>query len=257
MTVRSLALALLFCGPAFADGSLAGQPVYGELGVNFSSSDPFDDAGFDSQLSASGVVGPGVELVIIANGYEFDFSNDGRTLTVYLDAGFGSVPFNGFRFELTDPTAPNFMGFHLLSSTIPGFSAGDVAVSGRRLALNFAGLEGTGEIVIRLFNDGVEVPELSVAGTCPGPTDLTFTGFTPGGRVALLKGTAVGSSAIPAGPCAGLSTDLQDLALHAVFVADGAGQIALSPNLPLAACGRVVQALDVEQCELSEPVSLP
>ena len=86
--------------------------------------------------------------------------------------------------------------------------------------------------------------------------ELDFEGALRG-RVALLKGTGLGANVIPAGPCAGEVSDLQNLGLQALLVADVNGQVSLSPTLRLGACGRVIQALHVETCALSEPVYLP
>jgi hypothetical protein len=250
-------LASTFATPALADGSLLGEPVYGESGVNFFTSAPFDDAGFAAQTNTTGVIGAGQEIVLSAPNQTFDFSDDGSLLTIHLNTAFASLPFNGFRLRLTDPAAPNFTGFAIVSNTFPGFNSSDVALSGPRIALNFEGLSGVGDITLRLFNDGLDLPELAVSGTCPGPVDIDVSNLTPGGRVALLKGTGLGSNVIPAGPCAGEVSDLQNLGLQALLVADVNGEISLSPTLRLGACGRVLQALDVETCALSEPVYLP
>jgi hypothetical protein len=252
-----VALAAALPTAAFADASLEGEPVYGESGVVFGNGSPFNNAVFVSQVSDSGVIGPGIEIVL-SNPYQtFDFSDDGSTLTIHVDTGFAALGFNGFRFALTDPNAPEFIGFTIVSNTFPGFNASRVSLNGSRIALNFDGLGGVGDIVIALTNDGVELPEVEVVGGCPGPADLVFSNFTPGGRIALLRGTSLGTNAIPAGPCAGEVTDLNNLALQALFVADGDGEHVFSPNLPMAACGRWIQPLDVDTCTLGEPMMIP
>jgi hypothetical protein len=242
---------------AQATSSLEGLPVYVESGVNFSNADPFDDLNFLSQSSAIGVIGPQVEGILIDPHQTFDFSEDGTELTIHINTGFGTFPFNGFRIELTDTDAPNFTGFNILSNTFPGMDASRISLQDSRIALNFSGLSGVGDIILQLDNDQPGSPILDVAGTCPGPANLFFERFTPGGTIALLKGTSAGTDLIPAGPCAGDPSGLNNLQLHALFTADPAGNFVLSPNLPLGACGRSIQALDLTTCEISPVTVLP
>ena len=48
-----------------------------------------------------------------------------------------------------------------------------------------------------------DAPTLTIVGDCPGDHELIIEGLTPDGRFALIRGTAAGTSSIPAGPCAG------------------------------------------------------
>ncbi|MFT4626971.1 MAG: hypothetical protein ACI8PZ_005652 [Myxococcota bacterium] len=96
----------------------------------------------------------------------------------------------------------------------------------------------------------------SVTGSCPGPADIEVFDATPGEQVAILLGAGVGRDVVPAGPCAGVGTDLSGVRLLRTARADGAGQVSLSPTLPPGACSRVIQFLDLSTCELSDAFEL-
>lgn len=93
---------------------------------------------------------------------------------------------------------------------------------------------------------------LSLVGACPGPVQVTVSAPTARGRVAILTADDVGFQAIPGGPCAGVATGLDStLGLAAVLRAPVSGDLALTPDIPGAACGKQVQALDLDTCRLS------
>ena len=92
---------------------------------------------------------------------------------------------------------------------------------------------------------------LSVDGACPGAADITGSGFTPGGSVAVLTGSGPGSDAMPGGPCAGGVTDMTGLRYITTLRADGGGSLAARPSISGALCGDSVQFLDVTTCSLS------
>ncbi len=258
--MRPLLLSVLLASPAFAASSLNGLAVYGELGVNFTTSDAFDDANFITQGTDTGIIGPGIEVATQTLYQTFDFSDDGSSLTVYVNSGWGAIGFNGFRFELTDAGAPSFIDATIVSSDYPGFTEDRISWLDNRLALNFDGLSGAGTIVIALDNDGGTtgpVPSVVAAGSCPGQVDIDFSGFTPGGPIAVLRGSALGWDAIPAGPCAGVVTDLSGLNLVTIANANANGNLSVSPRLGMAFCGIDIQALDVTTCDLSNPAELP
>ena len=92
---------------------------------------------------------------------------------------------------------------------------------------------------------------LDVSGDCPGPASFSITGVSPGSTVGLIAGTP-GSAAIPAGPCAGVRSDLAGLRLITTLRdADRDGAITFRPTLPGGACGLSVQVVDVGTCDLS------
>ena len=98
---------------------------------------------------------------------------------------------------------------------------------------------------------------LTTEGQCPGRAQLEITGATPGGRVALLRGSGPGNTPVPGGPCTGTRTGLSDPARVAVLDADPDGRVLVTPNLNPGACGTVIQALDLSTCGTTNLGSLP
>ena len=90
-------------------------------------------------------------------------------------------------------------------------------------------------------------PVLLRSGACPGPVSFTVDQATANSPVALLFGAA-GSATKPSGLCAGTTVAIAQPRLAAMLTADGAGHAALAANLPVGACGRTVQAVDVATC---------
>ena len=66
-------------------------------------------------------------------------------------------------------------------------------------------------------------PTLDTSGSCPGVVNVEAAGLTPGGNVAILKGSGPGAVAMPGGPCAGGVTGLAGLALVTTSRADAGG----------------------------------
>ena len=95
-------------------------------------------------------------------------------------------------------------------------------------------------------------PTLSLSGSCPGTGSLTVTDLTPGANVAILAGSGAGTEIIPRGPCAGAATGLTDTQLVLIREdTDADGVLSMSPALPVAACDRALQVLDLDSCEVS------
>ena len=107
--------------------------------------------------------------------------------------------------------------------------------------------------------DGVELTgggfSLAKTGSCPGATTLTTSGGTAGGLVAILYGNA-GSRTKPSGLCAGTTVSIANPSVAAVLSANGAGSASLSFNAPAGACGKTVQAVDLQNCATSNTVVL-
>ncbi|MGB0954307.1 MAG: hypothetical protein ACPG31_13905, partial [Planctomycetota bacterium] len=89
---------------------------------------------------------------------------------------------------------------------------------------------------------------LVIQGTCPGPMQLSLTGATPGGSVALAYGP-LGTFTIPSGPCIGTVLDLGTPTLAGIFTADAAGALSFSFTAPAALCGLSVQGVDLTTCD--------
>ncbi|MFT4624315.1 MAG: hypothetical protein ACI8PZ_002974 [Myxococcota bacterium] len=94
-------------------------------------------------------------------------------------------------------------------------------------------------------------PVLSIGGACPGVIDVEAMGFTPGGSVAVLKGSGPGSDIMPGGPCAGMASGLSGLGYVTTIRADGAGAVRVSPSVGGPLCGANIQFLDASTCTLS------
>lgn len=100
-------------------------------------------------------------------------------------------------------------------------------------------------------------PTLSITGVCPGAATLRIAGATPGGELPLARGSARGSFTVPGGPCAGTELDLSEPRLVRTLRADPAGDVDLDVELPAAACGAYLQAVDRTTCATSDAVRIP
>ncbi len=98
-------------------------------------------------------------------------------------------------------------------------------------------------------------PVLSKTGSCPGQTAFFITGATPMGTVAVAYGPG-GSFTIPSTSCAGVVLAISNPTLGGMIVADASGIATLSVNIPGAACGLTVQAVDMTSCLASNPIVL-
>jgi hypothetical protein len=96
-------------------------------------------------------------------------------------------------------------------------------------------------------------PVVTASGSCPGATTIELRGIEADGKVALLSAAAEGTFAIPTGGCLGVTTHLDhpSIAYRGTHLADAAGSLDLSVSLPAGACGQLVQAIDLQTCELS------
>lgn len=97
---------------------------------------------------------------------------------------------------------------------------------------------------------------VTTAGACPGVVNINIQNFTPNGQYALLTGGFGGNDVIPAGPCAGTATQLNNLALRALGNLNAGGDANLNPNVPAGACAQALQVLDVGSCQLSAPTPI-
>ncbi len=94
-------------------------------------------------------------------------------------------------------------------------------------------------------------PRLQIVGVCPGPMTLMIDGATPGGNVAVLRGSQEGPGVVPGGACAGTELGLVDPSPVARLVADGEGRAEKALDVPGLACGVPVEVVDLTACAAS------
>ena len=104
-----------------------------------------------------------------------------------------------------------------------------------------------------LYPPSASAIDATVSGDCPGPMRIDIVDLT-GPSIALFRGPSVGSAPIPGGPCRDVDLGLEP----ARFVttardSDGDGQVRLTPRVSALACDSLLQVVDLETCELSEP----
>ncbi len=98
--------------------------------------------------------------------------------------------------------------------------------------------------------------ELSVSGTVPGRMTFTLFGFSPGSRVAVLRGADFGSDVVPSGSCAGADTGLSEPGVVELFDVDAAGDGARVVTLPADWSGASISVFDMSAC-LATRATLP
>jgi len=96
---------------------------------------------------------------------------------------------------------------------------------------------------------------LAQTGVCPGPVTLDTFGGTPNGTVAILYGLP-GSTTKLSGVCAGTVVSLYSPRLGFLIPSNGSGAASFSFNSPGAACGRILQAVDLSTCRTSNTLVL-
>jgi len=99
--------------------------------------------------------------------------------------------------------------------------------------------------------------EADLMGTCPGTLDLTVSGGTPNGTVAVLRGSGFGAAPLPAPPCPDFVSGLVDPQVAALIPLDANGGAVLSRSLPAELCADLVQLVDRDTCSSTAPASFP
>lgn len=97
-------------------------------------------------------------------------------------------------------------------------------------------------------------PSLALIGSCPGPVQLHVTGATPSDRVGFIHGLS-GTMVRSQPPCPGIVLPRHPV-VGPVKIADANGEVLLGVTVPPGACGRVVVALDVASCQVSNSITL-
>jgi len=101
-------------------------------------------------------------------------------------------------------------------------------------------------------------PTLAIDGVCPGTVTVTVEAASPDGRVALAAADETGAADVPAGSCAGTALGLSTAGLRGIdrldTSADGSATIDLT--VPLEACGRWLQGVDLSTCDTTDVAEL-
>ncbi len=103
---------------------------------------------------------------------------------------------------------------------------------------------------------GTGGPTLTADGTCPGggPIQVSWSGATPNGQVALIFATCEGNFLVPArNPCQGTQLGLGACQIHLAWTgrSDGTGAKILRSTAGDGACGSFLQLLDLTTCDTS------
>jgi len=132
-----------------------------------------------------------------------------------------------------------------------------VSVSGRRIAAGALGDDHVAEDAGSVYVFDWAAPALSLTDSCPGPVELSLTGATPRGRVGFAWAQAQGAFPVPGAPCPGLVLDLDLPRLVTTAVAGRDGSLTVTRDVPPAACGTFVQAVDAVTCTTSNTLAIP
>ncbi|NOG55482.1 MAG: hypothetical protein HND57_14370 [Planctomycetes bacterium] len=143
-------------------------------------------------------------------------------------------------------------------------SAGNVLVTGETASTDFAGRNnsshGRDDAFIVKFNPNPGV-QLSITPTCPdgGPINVSWTGATQDGQVALIYARCEGAFLVPDGnPCAQTELGLcsSQIQLARTLNSDANGEGDVNGNTGSGVCGGYLQLLDLTTCETSNVVLL-
>jgi len=99
--------------------------------------------------------------------------------------------------------------------------------------------------------------EVSTAGSCPGPIQISISGTDPNATVGLLAAASEGSFQKPQPPCEDLELGLMNPNVVLTTTTDANGEITLSPTLDEAQCGSFLQVADLATCRVSNILQLP
>jgi len=217
------------------DAILEFDPVTGDYVGDFA---PIDS--FPEQVS---VAANGNLLVAVFSG------NDQDVVELFPDGSVSSVI--GV-FEIS-----GFRGIHelengnLLAST--GSGVYEIDRSGALIDTKITGVSGR-------FISRVTTPDaltVEISGVCPGEVDLSISGGTPGGEVAVLRGSGIGADEITTARCGSVVTGVENPFLRGLLALGDDGTATLTATVPPVGCGFPVQVLDGLTCELSAIANIP
>ncbi|MFK5956175.1 MAG: hypothetical protein QM477_07000 [Planctomycetota bacterium] len=206
----------------------------------------YSSNGVNLQWCGSGYFGlPGKTLLGNGNVLTLTYDIPVTLITFNLHAfdGFGdSITVN--LFDVGGGLISSTSGINVPDSTPVPFSYSGAAV--KTVQISSAVYSWSAVLDDHFYSD-VAPLDLTITGTCPGPMQLSLTGATPLGSVAIAYGSP-GTFTIPAGSCIGTVLDLNAPTLAGFFTADAAGSLSLGFSLPSTFCGLSVQVVDLTTC---------
>lgn len=111
------------------------------------------------------------------------------------------------------------------------------------------------------FHSSAQAQDLEVSGACPGEVTFTITGWAREESVAVVFSTAPGSLRVPNSYpfCSGTVLGLSSRHIRSLigFYTDEFGYASYALQLPRGACHGYVQAISLNNCNLSSVVQLP
>ena len=128
------------------------------------------------------------------------------------------------------------------------------------VSFDFIGADGDGDSIDdaeELYRNQIDWilspgPTLEITGPCPGPVTIAGSGFTPGERIAVYRGSGTGFPAVPGGACAGAASGFGSfIKFHGILTADALGEVSISPTVPSGACGQGMQMQQLDTCVLT------
>ena len=174
---------------------------------------------------------------------------------IYFTASDGD--YDGFDWGTSDPTEVYYR-LTVDAATDPGYYLLTYALVGRDPSRDGWYQEHRFYVEVTGGSGGIT---LTADGTCPGggPIEVSWSGATPNGQVALLFALSQGSFVIPPGnPCAGTQLGLSGNQLQVGFQgsAGADGSRTVDSNAGAGACGGFLQLLDISTCGLSNVVQI-
>ncbi len=278
---------LAISGAAFADGFITLNDFSGgETVITFNSTEmgslghPTADIGEGVLVTnnGGGTGGPGWRGNTDWGAY---FSNiPGASLGRALADSWGA---SDLLFDFTGAGNPNKAGMLLSTGSQTTYdieimnpagaviASGTAAMPGPAQAV-FVGYEAAGGIgyirvtdvengQIALLDDvrfeGASGYTLRVGGTCPGTVSVSWSGAAPNVEQGIVFGNNIGSTTLPAGPCAGTVIGLQGgvRRVQTISTRDGSGTV--NGIAGTAACGHFLQLVEQFTCNTSNVDQIP
>jgi hypothetical protein len=229
------------------------------IGVN----EAFTDTPMSEKGYANGSVGTIIEVTFdggVVNGE----GDDLVMLEARFDAGSFDISSEYDGFETTasptfeDTEVDHTYGFDGAGPYIAGVFGGGIDLSNLgvpdgetvhtfRFTTTNAGADPLGLAAI------IDDPELTVVGTCPGVVTVDVTGVASLATVVLAAGSEDSGFAVPSGACAGEPLEVGGRVMKVTSgEADLTGSVSFELDLPEAACGWYVEALDMGLCSSTQ-----